>query len=269
MPHPKKDFLVASLGIIKVLLKRSLLVTLYALLSINVASKESIELLALNGDLGAQLFLGNHYRIQENKDLNKSVFWMTMAAESLNPLACRYVGRAYWLGNGVMENKYRAISFLMKGAKLEDIGSLISLSLLHEEENQFVRAHSCLRQALSIQNSYKIKDEERRMRAKIQGKDTKFIDKDFEMFQLQINHVEFPPLKNKEQIKTKVFNFISYKSRVIQRDSDEYGRKEYEGGQIYFGNLSNGLEHGYGTLFNQDGIVCYEGIWWRGKPSAN
>ena len=258
--HRRKDFLVGFLGAIKVLLKPSLLVSLSALLAINVVGKESREIRALNGDVEAQLFLGNHYRIKGIKDLKKSIFWMTMAAESLNPLACRYVGRAYWLGKGVMENKSRAISFLMKGAKLKDIGSLISLSLLHEGEDQFIRAHSCLRYALSIQNSEKIESEEQRVRSKIPLHDIQFIDSDFEMFQLQINHVEFSPPRNKEQIKTKVSNYTSYKSRVIKKDSDEYGRKEYKGGQIYFGNLSNGLEHGYGTLFNQDGIVCYEGI---------
>jgi len=64
------------LGVIKVLLKPSLLVSLYALLAINVVGKESREIRALNGDVEAQLFLGNHYRIKGIKDLKKSIFWI-------------------------------------------------------------------------------------------------------------------------------------------------------------------------------------------------
>ena len=269
--HQKKDFLVGSLEI-----NRTVQVVIFLLISLafhqsSGQGKEYILQDALIGNVDAQLFLGNHFRTGPNKDFSKSIYWMMQAAKSANPLACRFLGRAYWLGKEVPKNIEKAVYWLLRGAKLNDVFSLESLSMLREEENRNLRAYSCMRLAgawsqndefiMEIERLYKVLTEEEK----------ELISSDFDLLKKQINQVQAmePVRRTKELKRIKSLTLPTgeqYTGELVDDQPHGYGRKTLRNETIYLGNFTNGRENGYGTLFNQKGIIIFEGIWKNSVP---
>ena len=93
-----------------------------------------------------------------------------------------------------------------------------------------------------------------------------------------INNLEFPITvtghsktttseTNEQSIqRIKFVNGNSYWGDVLNGLPHGYGKKSSTYGTIYQGEFKIGIEDGYGTSFDQSGDISYQGIWKLGKP---
>jgi hypothetical protein len=84
-----------------------------------------------------------------------------------------------------------------------------------------------------------------------------------------------PLLSNRSKEETpKVLNFklnggYSYWGESKYAIPHGYGKKKSGYKTIYQGEFNEGLEHGYGTSYDHEGKISFQGKWVNGKPGDN
>jgi hypothetical protein len=213
-------------------------------------------------------------RIEENYKENcpDTHYHLKQLAKQNNRIACRLVGLNHLTGNGASKNGDIAMRWLEKAAKLGDMESL-NLLLSYYSKNsdtyqltlwQKVRASLYPEKDQSLANDdYLSETEKQRIEE----------EADFILEQIQQNR-EFSPTTSSSPpqvnpIKTMVLSDGSkYEGHLSKQIPEGVGRKTSKTGDYYIGEFSNGLEHGYGSWYNKQGTLQYQGVWHKGKPAV-
>tara|TARA_B110000438_G_scaffold258854_1_gene267834 strand:+ start:503 stop:1339 length:837 start_codon:yes stop_codon:yes gene_type:complete len=207
-----------------------------------------IKLKALSGDPSSQLRLGFHY-YTANDNLAEAFFWYEKAAKSGEPSACHYVAKAYATGRGTPLNLELAKVWYEKAAlrgsatAMGTLGDLISVDDGNNTDDALAHAWY----ALAVKHGEPAWTERRDRLAKGMSEET----------------LEFAREKV-EEIKGKT---LAPKERRPTPSSPAKKRGEYhfQNGQKYFGDLKDGIPHGYGRIQSPDGDRFF-GEFEKGKP---
>jgi len=203
---------------------------------------------ALDGDVGSQLRLGFHYSTR-NENLAAAFFWYMKAAKLEEPSAYHYVANAYATGRGTPKNLksakvwYEKAALNGNGTAMAKLGDLISV----DEGNNTDDALAHAWYALAVEHGETAWTERRDRLAKGMSEET----------------LEFA-WERVEEIKGKI---LPPKERRPTPPSPTNKRGEYhfQSGQKYFGDLKDGLPHGYGRIQSPDGERFF-GEFEKGKP---
>ena len=213
-------------------------------------------------------------RIEKNYKENcpDTHYQLKQLAKQNNRIACRLVGLNHLTGNGASKNGDIAMRWLERAAKLGDMESL-NLLLSYYSKNsdtyqlalwQKVRASLYPEKDQSLANDdYLSETEKQRIEDEV----------DFILEQIQQNQ-EFPEITSGgppqvNSIKKMVLSDGSkYEGHLSKQLPEGVGRKTSKTGDYYIGEFSNGLEHGYGSWYNKQGTLQYQGVWHKGKPAV-
>ena len=66
--------------------------------------------------------------------------------------------------------------------------------------------------------------------------------------------------------KIELENDLTYWGQIKNGIPHGYGKKKTDQGTTYQGEFVSGLEHGYGTSFGSDGEISFQGQWRKGIP---
>jgi len=264
----KRAFLIDSFNRFK--LRFYLLTLLSSFVIQHLYSSENLKLSAFDGNVGSQFQLGIIYKFGAKKDLQESYYWMKMAAKNNHPIASRYVGRAHLYGLGTSENIDLAKKWFLCSSKKGDALSMVALAKCFEIEGNLIESAAWYKLAYKY-GEKKAKQSFKNILSNMSEENLTLLDE-------VINNLEFPITvtghnktttseTNEQSIqRIKFVNGNSYWGDVLNGLPHGYGKKSSTYGTIYQGEFKIGIEDGYGTSFDQSGDISYQGIWKLGKP---
>ena len=75
--------------------------------------------------------------------------------------------------------------------------------------------------------------------------------------------------KQKKSAKIVLPTGAEYNGQLVRDEPNGFGYKKTDKGEKYLGDFKKGMENGYGRLYDQKGILSYEGLWRDGIPLKN
>ena len=233
-----------------------------------------IKLKALSGDPSSQLRLGFHYSTL-NDNHAEAFFWYEKAAKAGEPSACHYVAKAYATGRGTPLNLELAKVWYEKAAlrgsatAMAKLGDLISV----DEENNTDDALAHAWYALAVEHGEPLWTERRDRLAKGMSEET---------LELALEKVEeikgktwapkerrpTPPSPAKKRGEYHFQNGQKYFGDLKDGLPHGYGRIQSPGGERFFGEFEKGKPYGYGTHFSSQGFIIFSGLWEGDKAIA-
>ena len=233
-----------------------------------------IKLKALSGDPSSQLRLGFHYSTAK-ENLAEAFFWYEKAAKAGEASACHYVAKAYATGRGTPQNLELAKVWYEKAAlngnatAMAKLGDLISV----DEENNTDDALAHAWYALAVEHGETAWTERRDLLAKGMSEET------LELARERVEEIKGKILPPKERRpnppsptkKRGEYHFQSgqkYFGDLKDGLPHGYGRIQSPDGGRFFGEFQNGKPYGYGTHFSSQGFIIFSGLWEGDKAIA-
>ena len=207
-----------------------------------------IKLKALGGDPSSQLRLGFHY-YTANQNLAEAFFWYEKAAKAGEPSASHYLAKAYATGRGTPLNLelakvwYEKAALNGNGTAMAKLGDLISVNEGNNTDAPLAHAWY----ALAVENGETAWTERRDRLAKGMSEET------LELAREKVEEIKGKILPPKERRPTP------------PSPTKKRGEYHFQSGQKYFGDLKDGLPHGYGRIQSHDGERFF-GEFEKGKP---
>ena len=212
--------------------------------------------------------------IEENYKENcpDTHYQLKQLAKQNNRIACRLVGLNHLTGNGASKNGDIAMRWLERAAKLGDMESINHLHSYYSKNSDTYQLALWQKVCTSlypekVQSSGKDDHLSETEKQRIEN------EAGFIIEQIQQNQ-EFPgtiseSAPNVNPIKTLILSDGSkYEGHLSKQLPEGVGRKTSKTGDYYIGEFSNGLEHGFGSWFNKQGTLQYQGVWHQGKPDV-
>lgn len=232
----------------------------------------NLENKALSGDTNAQTRLGFRALNAKNQDYSNAIFWFQMAAERGHPNSCFWLGNFYKRGWGMTPNITKAIKIWQRGAAYGSLKCMEELSLYHLENQDHVKAFAWLDSLLEKQPDHylskrKYNDEIRNnLKLKIEAEKNRIIH----ILNLEKAVPILDPFpKQKKSAKIVLPTGAEYNGQLVRDEPNGFGYKKTDKGEKYLGDFKKGMENGYGRLYDQKGILSYEGLWRDGIPLKN
>ncbi|MBT3570591.1 MAG: hypothetical protein HN494_17210 [Opitutae bacterium] len=233
-----------------------------------------IKLKALSGDPSSQLRLGFHYSTAK-ENLEEAFFWYKKAAKAGEPSAYHYVAKAYATGRGTPLNLELAKVWYEKAAlrgsatAMAKLGDLISV----DDANNTVNALAHAWYALAVGNGESAWTERRDRLAEGMSEET------LELARKRMEEIKGKILPPKERRPTPPsptkkrgeYHFQSgqkYFGDLKEGLPHGYGRIQSPDGERFFGEFQNGKPYGYGTHFSSQGFIIFSGLWEGDKAIA-
>ena len=233
-----------------------------------------IKLKALSGDPSSQLRLGFHYSTG-NENLAEAFFWYEKAAKAGEPSACHYVAKAYATGRGTPLNLELAKLWYEKAAlrgsatAMAKLGDLISV----DEGNNTDDALAHAWYALAVEHGETAWTERRDRLAKGMSEET------LELARERVEEIKgkilppkerrpTPPSPTKKRGEYHFRNGQKYFGDLKDGLPHGYGRIQSPDGERFFGEFENGKPYGYGTHFSAQGFIIFSGLWEGDKAIA-
>ena len=225
---------------------------IFVALSIPLSGRDvdlgSLKRRALDGVVSDQLRLGFHFA-SVNRNLAEAFFWYEKAAKAGEPSACHYVAKAYATGRGTPLNLELAKLWYEKAAlrgsatAMAKLGDLISV----DEGNNTDDALAHAWYALAVEHGETAWTERRDRLAK------GMLEETLELARERVEEIKGKILPPKERRPTP------------PSPTKKRGEYHFQSGQKYFGDLKDGLPHGYGRIQSPDGERFF-GEFEKGKP---
>ena len=251
---------------------------LFVALSIPLSGRDfdlgSLKLRALDGVVSDQLRLGFHFA-SGNRNLAEAFFWFEKAAKAGEPSACHYVAKAYATGRGTPLNLELAKVWYEKAAlrgsatAMAKLGDLISV----DEENNTDDALAHAWYALAVEHGETAWTERRDRLAKGMSEETlEFARERVEEIKGKIlppkERRPTPPSPTKKRGEYHFRNGQKYFGDLKDGLPHGYGRIQSADGERFFGEFENGKPYGYGTHFSAQGFIIFSGLWEGDKAIA-
>ena len=263
----KRAFLIDSFNRFK--LRFYLLTLLSSFVIQQLYSSENLKLSAFDGNVGSQFQLGIIYKFGAKKDLKESYYWMKMAAKNDHPIACRYVGRAHLYGIGTSKSIDLAKKWFLSSSKKGDALSMVGLAKCLEIEGNLIKSAAWFKLAY--------KYGEKKAMQSIKSILSNMSEENLTLLDEVINNLESSitvtvPSKTTSELghrpiqRIELVNGNSYWGDILNGLPHGYGKKSSAYGTSYQGEFKNGMEDGYGTSYDQSGDITYQGIWILGTP---
>ena len=233
-----------------------------------------IKLKALSGDPSSQLRLGFHYSTAK-ENLAEAFFWYEKAAKAGEPSACHYVAKAYATGRGTPQNLELAKVWYEKAAlngnatAMGKLGDLISV----DDANNTVNALSHAWYSLAVEHGETAWTERRDLLAKGMSEETlKLARERVEEIKGKIlppkERRPNPPSPTKKRGEYHFQSGQKYFGDLEDGIPHGYGRIQSPNGERFFGEFQNGKPFGYGTHFSAQGFIIFSGLWEGDKAIA-
>ena len=226
--------------------------------------------LALKGNIDAQIQLGVFYNKGVEKDYLEAYYWMKMAAKQNHPFACRYLGRAHFLGQGTSKSIDLAIQWFLLAANKGDKLAMYEIGKCKMIKHKPIHAAAWYK--LSHEYGYiKALEPFQSISQKLNDSENEIFNNLIKKLQTKIL-LESKSLSLPSQLNTKPIRKLDLKSgeiywgHVIDDVPNGFGKKKSNHGTTYQGEFKEGLEHGYGISFGINGEITFEGNWIMGKP---
>ena len=233
-----------------------------------------IKLKALSGDPSSQLRLGFHYSTAK-ENLAEAFFWYEKAAKAGEASACHYVAKAYATGRGTPQNLELAKVWYEKAAlrgsatAMGKLGDLISV----DDANNTVNALAHAWYGLAVENGEPAWTERRDRLARGMSEET------LDLARERVEEIQGKILPPKERRPTPPspakkrgeYHFQSgqkYFGDLKDGLPHGYGRIQSPDGERFFGEFQNGKPFGYGTHFSSQGFIIFSGLWEGDKANA-
>ena len=233
-----------------------------------------IKLKALSGDPSSQLRLGFHYSTA-NENLVEAFFWYEKAAKAGEPSAYHYVAKAYATGRGTPQNLELAKVWYEKAAlkgsatAMAKLGDLISVE--HGINTDDALAHAWY--ALAVEHGETAWTERRDRLAKGMSEET---------LELALERVEeikgeiLPPKERRPTLPSPTKKRGEYHFQTGKKYFGDlkdglphgYGSIQSPDGERFFGEFEKGIPYGYGTHFSSRGFIIFSGLWEGDKAIA-
>jgi hypothetical protein len=263
----KRAFLIDSFKGFK--LRFCLLSLLSSFVIHHLYSSENLKLAAFDGNVRSQFQLGIIYKFGAKEDLQESYYWMKMAAQKNHPIASRYVGLAHLYGLGTSKSIDLAKKWFLSSSKKGDALSMVGLAKCLEIEGNLIESAAWFKLAY--------KYGEKKAMQSFKSILSNVRDENLTLLDEVINNLESSitvtvPSKTTSELgqqpiqRIELENGNSYWGNVLNGIPHGYGKKKSSYGTSYQGEFKNGMEDGYGTSFDQSGDITYQGIWKRGTP---
>ena len=199
-------------------------------------------------------------------------YQLKQLAKQNNRIACRLVGLNHLSGNGASKNGDIAMRWLERAAKLGDMESINHLHSYYSKNSDTYQMALWQKVCSTL---YPEKDQSSANNDHLSETEMQRIEDEagFILEQIQQNR-EFPETTSGgtpqvNPIKTMVLSDGSkYEGHLSKQLPEGVGRKTSKTGDYYIGEFSNGLEHGFGSWFNKQGTLQYQGVWHQGKPNV-
>jgi len=234
----------------------------------------TIKLKALSGDAPSQLRLGFHYSTA-NENLAEAFFWYVKAAKAGEPSACHYVAKAYATGRGTPLNLELAKLWYEKAAlrgsatAMGKLGDLISVDDGNNTDNALAHAWY----VLAVEHGETAWTERRDRLAKGMSEET------LELAREKVEGIKgetlapkerrpTPPSPAKKRGEYHFQNGQKYFGDLKDGLPHGYGRIKSPDGERFFGEFQNGRPFGYGTHFSAQGFIIFSGLWEGDKAIA-
>ena len=263
----KRAFLIDSFKRSK--LRFYLLTLLSSFVFQHLYSSENLKLSAFDGNIGSQFKLGIIYKFGAKKDLQESYYWMKMAAKNNHPIASRYVGRAHLYGLGTSENIDLAKKWFLSSSKKGDALSMVGLAKCLEIEENWIESAAWFKLASKYGKKMAMQSF-KSILSNLSEENLTLLDEVINKLESSITVTV--PSKTTSELghrpiqRIELVNGNSYWGNVLNGIPHGYGKKNSSFGTSYQGEFKNGMEDGYGTSFDQSGDITYQGIWKRGTP---
>lgn len=233
-----------------------------------------IKLKALSGDPSSQLRLGFHYSTA-NDNLAEAFFWYEKAAKAGEPSACHYVAKAYATGRGTPLNLELAEVWYEKAAlkgsatAMAKLGDLISM----DDGNNTYDALAHAWYALAVEHGETAWTERRDRLAKGMSEESLKLARERveEIKGKTLLPTERPPAPPSSVKKRGEYHFQSgqkYFGDLKDGLPHGYGRIKSPDGERFFGEFKKGKPYGYGTHFSAQGFIIFSGLWEGDKAIA-
>ena len=251
---------------------------IFVALSIPLSARDfdlgSLKLRALDGVVSDQLRLGFHFA-SGNKNLAESFFWYEKAAKAGEPSACHYVAKAYATGRGTPLNLELAKVWYEKAAlrgsatAMAKLGDLISV----DEGNNTDDALAHAWYALAVEHGETAWTERRDRLAK------GMLEETLELARERVEEIKgkilppkerrpTPPSPTKKRGEYHFRNGQKYFGDLKDGLPHGYGRIQSPDGERFFGEFKKGKPYGYGTHFSTQGFIIFSGLWEGDKAIA-
>jgi TPR repeat protein len=251
---------------------------LFVALTIPLSARDfdlgSLKPRALDGVVSDQLRLGLHYALGK-KNLAEAFFWYEKAAKAGAPSACHYLAKAYATGRGTPLNLELAKFWYEKAAlrgsatAMAKLGDLISVD--EENNTDDVLAHAWY--ALAVENGENAWTERRDRLAKGMSEETLALAHE------GLKEIKGKILPPKERSPTPLSptkkrgeyhfqNEQKYFGDLKDGLPHGYGRIQSPDGERFFGEFKQGKPYGYGTHFSAQGFIIFSGLWEGDKAIA-
>ena len=266
----KRAFLIDSFKRFK--LRFYLLTLLSSFVFQHLYSSENLKLSAFDGNIGSQFKLGIIYKFGANKDLLESYYWMKMAAKNNHSLASQYVGRAHLYGLGTSKNIDLAKKWFLSSSKKGDALSMVGLAKCLEIEENWIESAAWFKLASKYGKKMAMQSF-KSILSNLSEENLTLLDGVINKLESSITVTV--PSKTTSELghrpiqRIELVNGNSYWGNVLNGIPHGYGKMNSSYGTSYQGEFKNGMEDGYGTSFDQSGDISYQGIWKRGTPSLH
>ena len=213
-------------------------------------------------------------RIEENYKENcpDTHYQLKQLAKQSNRIACRLVGLNHLSGNGASKNGDIAMRWLERAAKLGDMQSLNLLLSYYSKNSDTYQMALWQKVCVSL---YPEKDQSSGYNNHLSETEKQRIDNEADLILEQIQqNQEFTESASNGTAKVNPIKTVTlsdgskYEGHLSKQLPEGVGRKTSKTGDYYIGEFSNGLEHGFGSWFNKQGTLQYQGVWHQGKPAV-
>jgi hypothetical protein len=233
-----------------------------------------IKLKALRGDPSSQFRLGFHYSTT-NENRAEAFFWFEKAAKAGEPSACHYVAKAYATGRGTPLNLELAKVWYEKAAlrgsatAMAKLGDLTSV----DDANNTINALAHAWYALAVENGETAWTQRRDRLAKGMSEETLALAHErVEEIKGKIlppkERSPTPPSPTKKRGEYHFQNEQKYFGDLKDGLPHGYGRIQSPDGERFFGEFKQGKPYGYGTHFSAQGFIIFSGLWDGDKAIA-
>ena len=234
-----------------------------------------IKLKALSGDPSSQLRLGFHYSTA-NDNLAEAFFWYEKAAKAGEPSACHYVAKAYATGRGTPLNLELAESLVRKSSLKREChchGKTGRFDLQWTMGNNTDDALAHAWYALAVEHGETAWTERRDRLAKGMSEESLKLARERveEIKGKTLLPTERPPAPPSSVKKRGEYHFQSgqkYFGDLKDGLPHGYGRIKSPDGERFFGEFKKGKPYGYGTHFSAQGFIIFSGLWEGDKAIA-
>ena len=199
-------------------------------------------------------------------------YQLKQLAKQNNRIACRLVGLNHLSGNGASKNGDIAMRWLERAAKLGDMESINHLHSYYSKNSDTYQMALWQKVCVSL---YPEKDQSSGYNNHLSETEKQRIDNEADLILEQIQqNQEFTESASNgtpkvNPIKTVTLsNGSRYEGHLSKQLPEGVGRKTSKTGDYYIGEFSNGLEHGYGSWYNKQGTLQYQGMWHLGKAAV-